>query len=38
MRFSISIERSCAVSTLISYCFSSGVVKRSALARVCLRS
>ena len=38
MRFSISMDRSCAVRILRSYSFSSGVVKRSALTSVCLRS
>jgi hypothetical protein len=38
MRRSISPERSCAVRILLSSSFSSGVVKRSALTSVCLRS
>ena len=31
-------DRSCAVRILVSYSFSSGVVNRSALTSVCLRS
>jgi hypothetical protein len=37
-RRSISTIFSCASRTLASYSFSSGVVKRSALTSVCLRS